>query len=182
MGVVHKARQVSLNRIVALKMIKDNVYPDADQLNRFRSEVEAVARLQHPNIVQIYEVGEQDGSPFFAMEFVEGGSLAEEFGGHPLPSRQAAKLVQSLARTMHFAHEHGILHRDLKPANILLAHSDRTEAVRLANAPAEAECYKPKITDFGLAKRLYMEMGQTQSGAVLGTPSYMAPEQGTGKA
>jgi len=164
MGVVYKARQVALNRLVALKMILAGSYADAAEVARFKSEAEAVARLQHPHIVQIYEIGEAEGKPFFSLEFVEGGSLADKLDGTPLPSRQAAQLVGTLARAMHFAHERGIVHRDLKPANVLLTTAG-----------------EPKVTDFGLAKQLDSEKGQTQSGAIVGTPSYMAPEQAAGK-
>jgi hypothetical protein len=164
MGVVYQARQIRLKRLVALKMILAGAHAGAEELARFRTEAEAVARLQHPNIVQIYEVGEQDGRPYFSLEFVDGGSLAQKLQGAPLPARQAAELVETLARAMHAAHQRGIVHRDLKPANILLT--------------AEGT---PKITDFGLAKRLDTDAGQTRSGAVMGTPSYMAPEQAAGK-
>jgi eukaryotic-like serine/threonine-protein kinase len=123
-----------------------------------------VARLQHPNIVQIFEVGEHDGHPYFSLEFVDGGSLAQKLDGTPLPPQQAARLVETLARAMHAAHQAGVVHRDLKPANVLLT-ADGT----------------PKITDFGLAKKLDSDAGQTQSGAIMGTPSYMAPEQAGGK-
>jgi eukaryotic-like serine/threonine-protein kinase len=164
MGVVYKARQRGLNRLVALKMVLAGAHASAHQLARFHIEAEAVARLQHPNIVLIYEVGEQDGLPFFSLEFVDGGPLDRKLGGKPLPPREAAQLCASLARAMHFAHERGILHRDLKPANVLLT-SDGI----------------PKITDFGLAKRLEEDdSNQTKSGTILGTPSYMAPEQALG--
>jgi WD40 repeat protein len=164
MGVVYKARQVRLNRLVALKMILVAEHAGPQELARFQTEAEAVARLQHPNIIQIYEVGEQDGRPFFSLEFAEGGSLAGKLDGTPLPARQAAHLVETLARAIHAAHQRGIIHRDLKPANVLLT-ADGT----------------PKITDFGLAKKLEDSAGQTASGAILGTPSYMAPEQAGGK-
>src|SRR5262249_47274913 len=134
-----------------------------DDLARFQREAQAVARLQHPHIVQVYEVGECDGRPFFSMEFCPGGSLEKKLSGTPLPPREAAALVEKLARAMQAAHAEQVVHRDLKPANVLLA-VDGT----------------PKVTDFGLAKRLD-EAGQTQSGAVMGTPSYMAPEQAQGK-
>src|SRR5205085_11128204 len=120
MGVVYKARQVGLNRIVALKMILGGAHATADTLARFRTEAEAVARLQHPHIVQIHEIGEQQGLPYFSMEYVAGGSLADKLAGTPLPPRDVAKLVEKLARTIQYAHQHGIVHRDLKPANILL--------------------------------------------------------------
>jgi predicted Ser/Thr protein kinase len=164
MGVVYRARQINLNRLVALKMILAGAYAGEQDRARFRAEAEAVAQLQHPNVVQIHEVGEAAGHPFFALELVDGGSLDRQLQGTPQPPRQAAQLVATLARAMHYAHRHGIVHRDLKPANVLLT-ADGT----------------PKITDFGLAKRLDNPAGQTASGAILGTPSYMAPEQAAGK-
>jgi WD40 repeat protein/serine/threonine protein kinase len=163
MGVVYQARQARLKRVVALKMILAGAHAAPEDLERFRREGEAVARLKHPNIVQIYDVGEHGGLPFFSLEYVDGGSLAKKLGGAPLPARQAAELVATLAQAVQAAHEHGIVHRDLKPANILLT-VDGT----------------PKITDFGLAKQLDDDSAQTQSGAILGTPSYMAPEQAGG--
>jgi tetratricopeptide (TPR) repeat protein len=170
MGVVYKARQVRLKRLVALKMILGGPHAHADQTARFRAEAEAVARLQHPNIVQVYEVGEDQGRPYFSLEFVEGGSLDKKLAGTPLPARTAAQLVQTLARAMEAAHQRGIVHRDLKPANILLA----------GGPDVSVERGTPKITDFGLAKRLDDDSARTQSGAILGTPSYMAPEQAMG--
>jgi hypothetical protein len=164
MGVVYKARQRGLNRFVALKMVLAGAHADAQHLKRFQIEAEAVARLQHPNIVQIYEVGEQDGLPFFSLEFVDGGPLDRKLGGKPQPPRVAAQLCATLARGMHFAHEHSIIHRDLKPANVLMT----ADGI-------------PKITDFGLAKCLEEDSGQTNSGAIMGTPSYMAPEQARGE-
>jgi tRNA A-37 threonylcarbamoyl transferase component Bud32 len=163
MGVVYKARQVKLNREVALKMILAGTHARPADLARFRIEAEAVARLQHPNIVQIHEVGEHDGLPFFSLEYCPGGSLDKKLGGKPLPPREAADVVEKLARAVHAAHQKGVVHRDLKPANVLLA-----------------EDGSPKVTDFGLAKT-QGEAGHTQSGAILGTPSYMAPEQAAGK-
>jgi WD40 repeat protein/Flp pilus assembly protein TadD len=180
MGVVYKARQVALNRVVALKMLLAGAHADAEQLARFRAEAEVVARLQDPHIVQIHEIGEQNGLPYFALEFVDGGSLDRKLAGTPLLPRAAAQLVETLARAMHVAHQRGIIHRDLKPANVLLARSDRPQAIELRSTPEEAERYEPKVTDFGLAKRLDVVVGRTQSGAVLGTPSYMAPEQALG--
>ncbi|HEV3259344.1 MAG TPA: protein kinase [Gemmataceae bacterium] len=162
MGIVYKARQLKAERLVALKMILAGAHAGAQDLARFRTEAQAVARLQHPNIVQVYEVGEQDGLPFFSLEFVEGGSLAARLDGTPWPARKAAALVETLARAVHAAHAKGIVHRDLKPGNVLLT--------------ADGQ---PKVTDFGLAKRLD-RAGQTQTGAIMGTPSYMAPEQAGG--
>jgi serine/threonine-protein kinase len=164
MGVVYKARQRGLHRLVALKMILAAHHADEQQRARFHTEAEAVARLQHPNIVQIHEVGEQDGLPYFSLEFVDGGSLDKRIAGNPQAPRQAAQLIETLARAMHFAHQQGIAHRDLKPANILMT----PDGV-------------PKISDFGLAKRLEEgDSSQTKSGSILGTPSYMAPEQARG--
>jgi WD40 repeat protein len=161
MGVVYQARDQRLGRLVALKMIKDGA--DAD-LRRFRTEAEALARLQHPNIVQVFEVGEHDGQPYFSLEYCAGGSLDRKLNGTPLPAAEAARLTETLARAVQAAHERQVLHRDLKPGNVLLA-ADGT----------------PKVTDFGLAKKLDQESGQTHSGAVMGTPSYMAPEQARGE-
>jgi hypothetical protein len=183
MGVVYKARQVKADRLVALKMILSGAHASAADLQRFRTEAEAVARLSHPNIVQVFEVGEHDGRPFFSMEYCPGGSLEKHLGGTPLPSAEAARLVQALAGAVQHAHAAGVVHRDLKPANVLLTFSREPEASAGA-APALASGSRlndatPKISDFGLAKRLG-EAGQTASGAVLGTPSYMAPEQAAG--
>jgi predicted Ser/Thr protein kinase len=162
MGVVYKARQAALNRLVALKMILHAEHADADDRRRFRSEAQAVARLHHPNIVQIYEVGEANGSPYFSLEFCAGGNLEERLDGTPWEAPPAAQLMEVLARAMDAAHVAGIIHRDLKPANVLLSQDG-----------------VPKITDFGLAKRLDASRN-TRSGAVMGTPSYMAPEQAGG--
>jgi WD40 repeat protein/tetratricopeptide (TPR) repeat protein/tRNA A-37 threonylcarbamoyl transferase component Bud32 len=184
MGVVYKARQVSLNRVVALKTILAGAHSGAEERARFQAEARAVASLQHPNIVQIFEVGEHNGLPFLALEYVEGGSLAEKLGGTPQPAAVAARIVETLARAMHCAHQAGILHRDLKPANVLLSAcrfaftaSDAANAKRQAEAHDE---FVPKITDFGLAKKLDGAPGLTSTGAIMGTPSYMAPEQASG--
>jgi predicted Ser/Thr protein kinase len=164
MGVVYKARQTNLNRIVAVKMVLSAGHASSADRERFLTEAEAVARMQHPQIVQIFETGQIDGLPYFTLEFVDGGSLSGKLDGTPLSAKEAAKLVELLARGMHYAHQQGIVHRDLKPANVLLT-KDGT----------------PKITDFGLAKKVEGGSGLTQSGAIMGTPSYMAPEQAEGK-
>jgi WD40 repeat protein len=183
MGVVYKAQQKGLNRIVAVKMILVGSHSDPARQARFRTEAEAVARLQHPNIVQIHQVGGQAGVPYYSMEFVDGRSLAQELNGTPLPARQAATLVQTLARAIHEAHQKGIIHRDLKPANILLAHPGGASGESLPETRGSSgngdlgRFATPKISDFGLAKLQDAEVGQTGSGVIVGTPSYMAPEQ-----
>jgi WD40 repeat protein/tRNA A-37 threonylcarbamoyl transferase component Bud32 len=164
MGVVYKARQQSLKRLVALKMILAGAHAAPEQVARFRAEAEAVARMQHPHIVQVYEIGEYAGRSFISLEYCPGGSLAERFQGQPQPGRKAAVLVQTLAGAVQHAHAHGIIHRDLKPANVLLAENDTV-----------------KVSDFGLAKQLEPSVAQTQSGVIVGTPSYMAPEQTAGR-
>jgi serine/threonine-protein kinase len=164
MGVVLKARHVALNRVVALKMVLSGEYATERERARFKAEAEAAARLQHPGIVQIHEVGEHDGRPFLVLEYLEGGSLARRLDGTPWPPRDAAALVTKLAHAVHAAHQKHIVHRDLKPANVLLA-ADGT----------------PKVADFGLAKRLDDESGLSHTGQVMGTPSYMPPEQAAGR-
>jgi hypothetical protein len=168
-GVVYRARHLALKRTVALKMLAAGHPHPADRA-RFRTEAEAAARLQHPNIVQIHDVGEVDGRPFIALEYVAGGSLAERLAGRPLLERDAAGLVAALAEGMHLAHSRNIVHRDLKPANVLLAGD--------AGTPV-GQC-QPKVTDFGLVRQLDADSGQTFDGVVMGTPSYMAPEQAEG--
>jgi eukaryotic-like serine/threonine-protein kinase len=163
MGVVFKARQLGLNRLVALKMIRGGASARLDHVARFRIEAEAVARLRHPNIIQIYEIGEVDSLPFVSLELLEGGSLADRIEDTPQPGRASAELLITLARGMQTAHQAGIIHRDLKPTNVLYA-ADGT----------------PKITDFGLAKRLESDDEQTATGQIMGSPSYMAPEQARG--
>lgn len=163
MGVVYEARQIRLQRLVALKMIIGGGHAGPQALERFRVEAEAIARLQHPHIVQIHEIGEHEGLPYFSLEFCAGGSLDAKLKVNPLPARQAAELLEKLARAVVTAHQKGILHRDLKPANVLLA-EDGT----------------PKIADFGLAKKLDDDSARTGSHAIMGTPSYMAPEQASG--
>jgi WD40 repeat protein/thiol-disulfide isomerase/thioredoxin len=175
MGVVYRARHVGLNRLVALKMLRAGVLADEEEISRFRSEAEAVARLQHPNIVHVYEVGEQGGLPYFSLEFCAGGDLATRLGGAPLPAGEAAEVVETLARAMHAAHQAGVVHRDLKPANVLLVPRQPAGDPGPAAVPRVKD-FRLKVTDFGLAKRVE-DVGQTPSGAILGTPSYMAPEQ-----
>jgi tetratricopeptide (TPR) repeat protein len=165
MGVVYLARHRQLGRLVALKMVLAGEYAAPAALARFRAEARAAARLQHPGIVQIFEVGEQEKRPFVALEYVAGGSLARRLAAAPLPAREAAHLVQALARAMQAAHQQGIVHRDLKPSNILLT--------------PEGD---PKVTDFGLAKTLDDDACLTRSESILGSPSYMAPEQAQGHA
>jgi hypothetical protein len=183
MGVVFEARQLSLARIVALKMILSDAHADAAQLRRFRTEAEAIARLQHPGIVQVYEVGEHEGRPFFALEFCPGGTLERKLAGTPMQPRDAAELVRQLAEAMQVAHTAQVIHRDLKPANVLLASGGCEPPVAQAGTGGShppLAGWVPKITDFGLARKLDVQ-GQTQTGAALGTPSYMAPEQAAGK-
>ena len=182
MGIVYKARQRGLKRIVALKMIRGDEASESD-IARFRIEAEAVARLQHPNIVQVYEVGEDAGRPFLSVEYIDGGSLTSKLRSKPQPVLHAAQLVQLLAQAISVAHRQGIIHRDLKPANVMLQRSRRegsTEVQFDAHLLVEDLYGIPKITDFGLAKRLEDDQGQTQSGSILGTPTYMAPEQAMG--
>jgi WD40 repeat protein/tRNA A-37 threonylcarbamoyl transferase component Bud32 len=179
MGVVYKARQLKLNRIVALKMIRAGSESEPKDLARFREEAEAVARLQHPNIVQVYDVGESAGRPYFAMEFVNGGSLVQQLHGDPQPIFAAARLVETLAQAVDAVHRQGVVHRDLKPANVLLQQVAAAEpAVPLTPAPRVPTAFVPKITDFGLSKRLDQQsLSGGSIGEVIGTPSYMAPEQ-----
>jgi serine/threonine protein kinase/tetratricopeptide (TPR) repeat protein len=229
MGVVYKARQIGLNRLVALKMVLAAGRASTEEVARFRAEAEAVAYLHHPNIVQVYDVGVFEGLPYFSLEFCRGGTLADRASNRPLPPRLAARIVRDVARAVHHAHQRNILHRDLKPANVLLAPADmpggegddktkkqsssqisktrrrktqvadydadktetafagarssirrnRDEALR--ESDRELEQCVPKVTDFGLAKRLEGDMGQTRDGSIMGTPSYMAPEQAQGK-
>jgi hypothetical protein len=182
MGVVYLARQAGLRRLVALKMLLAGQHAAASDRARFKTEVEAIARLQHPNLVQVFEVGEHDGHAFFSMEYLDGGNLEDRIGSRPQPARQAAQLVEVLARAIHAAHERGVIHRDLKPANVLLVRCDPSHGVPLGGVGTdESEHFQPKISDFGLAKRLDGSSGPTLSEHVLGTPSYMAPEQAAGR-
>src|SRR5882757_2708333 len=162
-GVVFRARQKSLNRTVALKVISLGQWASKAHLKRFRLEAEAAARLEHPGIVPIHEVGERNGSCYFSMKFIEGGQLDEVARREPIPIRRAVELIAKVARTVHYAHEHGILHRDIKPGNILL--------------DAKGE---PHLTDFGLARLVETESTMTRTLDILGTPSYMSPEQAAG--
>src|SRR5262245_58234694 len=153
MGVVYRARQVSLNRLVAVKVLLAAAF--ARDTQRFKREAQVAASLNHPNIVAIYEVGEQDGQPYFSMELIEGHSLAELCRERPLEARRASRLTRTIAEAVHFAHEHHLLHRDLKPSNVLVDNAD-----------------VPHVTDFGLAKRTDGDADLTLSGQVLGTPNY----------
>src|SRR6266550_5547711 len=180
MGVVYKARQLSLNRIVAVKMILSGKLASAADVARFRAEAELAANLRHPHIVAIHEVGEQEGQHYFSMDYVAGKSLAELVAGYPLPSdgrgiegegisgegwfRRVAGWLKTIAEAIHYAHQQGTLHRDLKPSNVLIDSSDQ-----------------PHITDFGLAKRVKHDSDLTLSGQILGTPNFMSPEQAAGK-
>lgn len=202
MGVVYKARQIALNRIVALKMILSGKFAGDTQLARFQAEAEALAKLQHPNIVQVYDVGSHQGHAYIALEYVEGGNLAEKLHSVPQPPRVAARLVEILARAMQSAHEVGIVHRDLKPVNILLqpfvlgdAHSHSGSSQHRSSSSHSKSSSRqsimthtsvdygtPKITDFGLAKQEQgaASSGLTNAGSIMGTPSYMSPEQAIG--
>lgn len=165
MGVVYRARQISLKRFVALKMIRNADLAGAEHLSRFQVEAEAIASLQHPNIVQIYEIGNANGQPYFSLELVEGGTLAQKLTNRLLSFRQAGELTVTLARAVHSAHERGVIHRDLKPANVLLTKEGA-----------------PKIADFGLAKQMETDDSESsEAGRVLGTPSYLSPEQALGR-
>jgi eukaryotic-like serine/threonine-protein kinase len=182
MGVVYKAKHDKLKRVVALKMVSVHPEDDAHDLERFQAEAEAVARLHHPNIVQIFEVGEQDGTPFLALEYVTGGTLKHRLEGKPQPIRAAVQLVQQVARAVHAAHQRGLVHRDLKPANILLQPTPPTENWNAATGGAiEAnQVYGvPKVNDFGVAQRIDDDSAGCYAG-IVGTPAYMAPEQAKG--
>ena len=164
MGVVYRARQKSLGRLVALKMILAGELAERDDVVRFKIEAEAAGRLRHPNIVTVFDVGSHNGQHYFTMDYIDGPSLARHLAAGPMSNREAATILLQLARAVHYAHQHGILHRDLKPANVLL---DRDGV--------------PHITDFGLAKKLDDDEAKTRTGAIMGTPSYMSPEQAQGK-
>ena len=164
MGVVFKARQTSLNRIVALKMILAGQLASEADVERFHTEAEAAAQLDHPGIIPIFEIGEHEEQHYFSMALVDGESLAKKLADGPLPTRDAAELVRTVAQSVQYAHDRGVIHRDLKPANILIDENGQ-----------------PRITDFGLAKRVDADSGLTGTGQVLGTPSYMPPEQAGGE-
>ena len=164
MGIVYKARQANLRRIVALKMIRDPALSTPEAIRRLQNEAEAAARLQHKNIVRIYEFGEAQGLHFYSMEFVEGRTLEEVAGGKPLPAEQAARYTETIATAIHYAHRRGVLHRDLKPANVML---DGNDCVR--------------ITDFGLAKQMDVTGTMSETGQILGTAGYMSPEQASAR-
>ncbi len=165
MGIVFKARQKKLGRIVALKTIRPAALrTDADAMSRFRIEAEAVARLDHPHIVPVYELGEYDGFPFISLKLIGGGDLERHAARFKKDPRAIARLLKEVARAVHYAHLRGVLHRDLKPSNILLDEQDQ-----------------PHVTDFGLAKCVETDSGLTHTGLILGTPSYMAPEQVSGQ-
>ncbi len=164
MGVVYRARQLSLKRIVAVKLLPAGPLARQAYAARFRAEAETVAALQHPNIVIIYEIGEHDGQPYFSMDYIEGKNLAELARGQPLPATRAVEWLKTVAEAVHYAHTRGLVHRDLKPSNILIDPFDQ-----------------PRITDFGLAKWLQVESDLTVTGELLGTPSFMSPEQASGK-
>jgi serine/threonine protein kinase/tetratricopeptide (TPR) repeat protein len=184
MGVVYRARQKALNRIVALKMVLAGIRASKTQLTRFTAEAKAVAKLDHPNIVQVYDIDDHDGLPFFAMEFVDGGALDTLLKKQSLEPRDAARLVETVTRAMAYAHSKGVIHRDLKPANILLAGhaADSRASTKSGTGPSSLlSTVTPKVTDFGLAKQLDDDGDPvTRSGAVMGTPHYMAPEQAEG--
>jgi serine/threonine protein kinase len=190
MGVVYRARQLGLHRIVALKMVRAGIQTSPKELARFRAEAAVIARLEHPNIVQIYDVGEVEGRPYFVLEFVAGGSLAQRIQGAPQRPRPAAQMVETLARAVHAAHANGVIHRDLKPANILLKRSGPkppiaggTSSLTPHETPIARTYLTPKITDFGVAKCAPTDLDSVElrdptiTGELIGTPNYMAPEQ-----
>jgi WD40 repeat protein len=180
MGVVYRARQRTLNREVALKMVLAGRLASAGEVERFRQEAQAAAHLDHPNIVPIYEVGEMDGLPYFNMKLIDGGSLTQWLPCFQEDPRSAARLVATAARAVHHAHQRGILHRDLKPSNILLSVGQAFQSDAAASVRLESLTYTPYVTDFGLAKRVDGDSALSHSGAITGTPAYMAPEQAAG--
>jgi serine/threonine protein kinase len=197
MGVVYKARDLKLNRLVALKMIRAGGHASEADIKRFLAEAQAVARLDHPHIVPIFEIGTTDGLPYFAMALLEGGSLKQRLADGPVPARVAARLLRQVAEGVQHAHEHGVIHRDLKPHNILLQHDDSRPAPGVISLPGRARTQDaldlaagevargsglsmPRVSDFGLA-RLVGQDGMSLTGEVMGTPSYMSPEQAAGR-
>ncbi len=164
MGVIWEAEDISLHRVVALKMIRGFAFSTDGERRRFHTEARAVAQLDHPNIVPIYEVGEYEGQPFFSMELLQGGTLSARLRQGPMEAREAVVMMEKLARAIHHAHERGVLHRDLKPDNVLV--------------DADGE---PYLSDFGLAKLLDSSTGMTRTHALIGTPQYMSPEQASGR-
>jgi serine/threonine-protein kinase len=208
MGVVYRARQLSLNRVVALKMMLGGAHASAADMARFRAEAESAARLDHPNIVPVYAVAAHDGRPYFTMKWVDGVTLASRLGAGPIPPREAAAILAPVARAIHYAHQQGVLHRDLKPSNILLQKSENrnpksetssnAQSTKSETSPAavldigdsrfgfvsdfgfRASDFTPFVTDFGLAKRVDVVGSLTQTGAIIGTPGYMPPEQAAG--
>ncbi|HEV3386735.1 MAG TPA: serine/threonine-protein kinase, partial [Gemmata sp.] len=177
MGVVYRARQVSLSRLVALKMILAGQFASEAEVTRFHIEAEAAAHLDHPNIVPIYEIGKHENHHYYSMQFVDGPSLAKKLNGAAYTARDAAELLRVCAQAVQYAHERGVIHRDLKPANILLAGRKIGED----GGKTAEEIEIPKITDFGLAKRIDEVAAMTGTGQIMGTPSYMAPEQASSK-
>jgi WD40 repeat protein/tRNA A-37 threonylcarbamoyl transferase component Bud32 len=177
MGVVYKAWHRSLHRLAALKMVLAGEFASPTQELRFQLEAELAARVRHPNIVQVYEIGSYEGRPFLALEWAEGGSLANRLEGKPWPPREAASLIETLARAIDVAHGEGVVHRDLKPANILLSTEDSQDK----SAAGDLQAAVPKVADFGLAQMTEGGQTMTQSGLLVGTPGYMAPEQAGGK-
>ncbi len=185
MGVVYKALQKKAHRVVALKMILSGKFADEEELRRFAAEAKAAASLDHPNIVPIYDVGEHAGYHFFSMAFVDGPSLRDVLRDGPLAPPEAARVVEAIAGGIHYAHQQGVIHRDLKPANVLLQNADRETGDGGDSDPTNSrhpQVAIPKITDFGLAKQVESDSDLTATGQILGTPSYMAPEQAAGTA